>query len=558
MTREQFEEVMRIPSCSGHEDMMQDFLLDWAKRHGVKAKRDSKGNIFMEKGSSKLKPGLCNHMDTVHNDQIELIRKKTYKTIKWDDDKVTAVNPLTDKPTGLGMDDQGGCAIALAVIDRLPNVKAAFFVEEEVGMAGSRAANLTEWIKDVSFVFSNDSPDRNRGTKSSSGVILYSDEFFKNHLEDICKSHGLTDFRNEPYTDIKNIRLAELPDGKHIECLNFGNGGYNAHRDTEYAKFSEVNAAEELLYELCTKIPSDVQYSSDVKNHVFPSYSYSNSLYGYGSSHRGYGFSGYRQSIFDKTFMYKWKFVDSYISAEDKVEKFIDMMNINYRNLNISKINDKAVKVVGEYSDIKRSYVDAYNIDNNTNLLTWLQFIRAEPDGNARFNAAVEEVKAGSKTNIDDNTECSLMLDFDSAVFAKSQIDEFKAAVKAKKIDVEIDDSDKTRLFIVGKLKNIKLAFVEYANIMEAADVSTWEELAKSVRGLEDFWENLEPVEDTAADMTVNDDYIDIDSVVIDRTEDTGKQTESSASDDIENSITLMDWLKSRNIKKDDDDDDND
>ena len=34
MTKEFFEEVMRIPSCSSHEDRMQEYILDWASKHG--------------------------------------------------------------------------------------------------------------------------------------------------------------------------------------------------------------------------------------------------------------------------------------------------------------------------------------------------------------------------------------------------------------------------------------------------------------------------------------------------------------------------------------------
>ena len=208
MTKEFFEEVMRIPSATQHEDMMQEFLMEWGKTHGCSVKKDSKGNIYLTKG--KPPPGhyycgMCNHCDTVHSDQIEMVKQGVYKEIVWEGDKVTAINPLLpkrggfssgwtaswkkddkksikqpslfdkdevvdveqnadgayevkddkteektpgekepekkkEKPvemgrqTGLGMDDQGGCAIALAVIDSLPFVKAAFFVEEEIGM----------------------------------------------------------------------------------------------------------------------------------------------------------------------------------------------------------------------------------------------------------------------------------------------------------------------------------------------------------------------------------------------------------------------------------------
>jgi hypothetical protein len=103
MTKEFFEEVMRIPSCSGHEDMMQEFLLSWASKHGCTAKKDGKGNILMTKG--KPPPGhyycgMCNHVDTVHSDQIEMVKQHVYKEIVWEGDKVTAINPLLPKHGG--------------------------------------------------------------------------------------------------------------------------------------------------------------------------------------------------------------------------------------------------------------------------------------------------------------------------------------------------------------------------------------------------------------------------------------------------------------------------
>ena len=107
MTKEFFEEVMRIPSCSRHEDMMQEFLLDWAKKNGCSAKKDGKGNVYMEKGSG-IRPCLINHIDTVHTDQEKMVKEHVFKEIVWNGDHVTAVNPLTKKQTGLGMDNQGG------------------------------------------------------------------------------------------------------------------------------------------------------------------------------------------------------------------------------------------------------------------------------------------------------------------------------------------------------------------------------------------------------------------------------------------------------------------
>lgn len=267
MTKEFFEEVMRIPSCSRHEDMMQEFLLDWAKKNGCSAKKDGKGNIYITKGhvsSGHYFPVLCNHIDTVHTDQEEMVKEHVFKEIVWKGDHVTAVNPLTQKQTGLGMDNQGGACIALAAIDRLGAVKAIFTVEEEIGMLGIKAADMS-FFDDAAFVISNDSPDENRATHYSSGVQLYSDSFFKSYLEPICKDHGVTSFRSEPWTCIKHVRQTwKDKDGKHLECLNFGNAGDRPHSDYEGASFKGVCNAEDLLVDLCTKIPCDKQHVSDI------------------------------------------------------------------------------------------------------------------------------------------------------------------------------------------------------------------------------------------------------------------------------------------------------
>ena len=54
-------------------------------------------------------------------------------------------------------------------------------------------------------------------------------------------------------------------DGKHLECLNFGNAGDRPHSDYEGASFKGVCNAEDLLYDLCTKIPCDKQHVSDIQ-----------------------------------------------------------------------------------------------------------------------------------------------------------------------------------------------------------------------------------------------------------------------------------------------------
>ena len=494
MTKDQFESVLRIPTCSRHEDMMQEFLLEWAGKHGYSAKKDGKGNILMSKGQTgpgKYAVGLINHIDSVHHDQEEMVKQHVYKEIVWEGDKVTAINPLLpkhggfssgwvtswkkddkksmkqpslfdkddvvdveqkedgtyevkdnkkdDKPeektpeekelkkeekpiemgrqTGLGMDNQGGCAIALAVMEDLPVCRAAFTVEEEIGMLGARAMDMS-FFDDCAFVFSNDSPDRNRGTHYSSGVQLYSDEFFKEHLQKICADHGLTDFRSEPFTCILNVRNHRLPDGKHLECLNFGNGGYNAHMDTEYAKFSDVCAAEELLRALCTKIPLDKQYSSDIGEEP-------RSWGGYGGSYSGYGsyggYSGYsswraaqnrdddddwwasitgkkQAASAGKDFAGKSAWDTGVFSFKFKKADFASTAVLALRRLQRTTGEDRMsfersgdiITVEGDLISMRYAYMVCFNAENQTKYANWDDFLKKVPGAKDAFEKAVE------------------------------------------------------------------------------------------------------------------------------------------------------------------------
>ena len=266
MTKEFAKQVLAIPTTSGKEQMMQEFIMNWAREHGVKASKDSKGNIYLEKGGAVFFPCLTSHMDTVHHDQEKYIEKNEMLPIEELGDVIKV------KGGGVGADCKAGIAICLSMMENLSAVKAAFFVEEEIGMAGSRNLDKS-FFTDVSYVIGFDSPDRNRATKACSGTLLFDDEFFNKYIKDVCRAHGVTDFRYEPYTDVKQIR-----EQTEIICMNFGNGGYNAHSKTEYVKFSEMNAAEEMGMALVAAIPHDVQHKTPVKTSwgersSFPSFS---------------------------------------------------------------------------------------------------------------------------------------------------------------------------------------------------------------------------------------------------------------------------------------------
>lgn len=590
---------------------MQEFLLEWAGKHGYSAKKDSKGNILMSKGQTgpgKYAVGLINHIDSVHHDQEEMVKQHVYKELVWEGDKVTAINPLLpkhsgfssgwatswrkddkkddkktvkqpslfdkndavdveqkedgtyevkddkdkektsdkreqkkeEKPvemgrqTGLGMDNQGGCAIALAVMEDLPVCRAAFTVEEEIGMLGARAMDMS-FFDDCAFVFSNDSPDRNRGTHYSSGVQLYSDEFFKEHLQKICAEHGLTDFRSEPFTCILNVRNHRLSDGKHLECLNFGNGGYNAHMDTEYAKFSDVCAAEELLRALCTKIPLDKQYSSDIREEPRSwggyggSYSGYGSYGGYSSYHRG-GYSSWRaaQNQDDdddwwakitgkrpttstgKDFADKSAWDTGVFSFKFKKDDFASTAVLALKRLQRTTGEDRMsfersgdiITVEGDLISMRYAYMVCFNAENQTKYANWDNFLKKVPGAKDAFEKAVEfddEDDDDGKMSHGGQDQCSLNIYMD-----EDQAEEFQKMIHngpLKDVNVDVDADDYGSFTVEGALNDVKKMWAGACAVMQGTDLRDFKDLDSGDQ--DDFWDEVEFDETTAGDEQV-------------------------------------------------------
>ena len=246
LTKEFLKDAMSTPSCSGHEQMMRAYVMDYAAARGIGARADAKGNVYLTKGT--LLPGekfvcLANHMDTVHEDQRMAVASGRKLTIV-ESEGPDGATVLRAKGTGIGADDKLGCAIALAILARIEKGKAVFFVEEEWGMRGSKELDA-DWFSDVSFCLSFDSPGRNRSSCSCAGVALYPDSVFRRFIRPIASKHGVTNFNYEPYTDVVQIRRKT-----GVPCYNVGNGGCRAHCPDEYLVVEDAQESYALGLEL--------------------------------------------------------------------------------------------------------------------------------------------------------------------------------------------------------------------------------------------------------------------------------------------------------------------
>ena len=238
-------ETMSIPTNSGNEFRMVIYVIQFARRNGIDYEFDDYGNVYLTKG--KLKKGeyypcVTSHLDTVQDKHEPYIRAGVNLTLKCelttDNEHKLSVDSFGQSSIGIGADDKGGVCICLSMFEHFDCLKACFFLNEERGCCGSKELNK-EWFKDVGYCIGYDSPDLFRAAWSCSGVKLFSYEFYEQWMKPICDEWGLKNcFYSEPITDVMEIRKQTS-----VMCMNFGNGGYNAHSPSEYCIMEHMDHA---------------------------------------------------------------------------------------------------------------------------------------------------------------------------------------------------------------------------------------------------------------------------------------------------------------------------
>ena len=139
-----FDEIRKIPHCSKHEDKIRNYILDFAKQHGLKSKTDKPGNVVISKPASSGMEDrpvviLQSHMDMVCEKNSDVDHDFTKDPIKL---KLKG-DILTADGTTLGADDGIGVATTLAILEdktlKHGSVEALFTVDEETGLTGAFA-----------------------------------------------------------------------------------------------------------------------------------------------------------------------------------------------------------------------------------------------------------------------------------------------------------------------------------------------------------------------------------------------------------------------------------
>jgi dipeptidase D len=144
-----FQEICSIPHGSRNVGQISDYCVDFAKKHGLKYRQDTSGNVIIWKdgtsGYENSEPVILQgHLDMVAVKEADCDKDMSKEGL---DLKITDGFLEADK-TSLGGDDGIAIAYSLAILaaDNIqhPPVEALFTVDEEIGMLGAAAVDLSD------------------------------------------------------------------------------------------------------------------------------------------------------------------------------------------------------------------------------------------------------------------------------------------------------------------------------------------------------------------------------------------------------------------------------
>lgn len=137
-----FDQITKVPRPSKKEEKIREFLLNFAKEHGIEVKTDAIGNVEMLKPAA---PGHENAPVVILQGHMDMVCEKNNDVEhNFDTDPIQTIIEgewVHANGTTLGADNGIGMAAALAVmVDKsivCGSVKALFTVDEETGLTGA-------------------------------------------------------------------------------------------------------------------------------------------------------------------------------------------------------------------------------------------------------------------------------------------------------------------------------------------------------------------------------------------------------------------------------------
>ena len=159
---EQFDAITRVPRPSKKEEQMIEYLVNFAREHGIEYQKDAIGNVVMRKGATagmEDRPTviLQSHMDMVceKNSDVEFDFEHDAIRTRIEDGWVKAEGTTLGADCGIGM----AAALAVLLDEEVAHgpIEALFTVDEETGLTG--AFELGEGMLTGKYLINLDSED---------------------------------------------------------------------------------------------------------------------------------------------------------------------------------------------------------------------------------------------------------------------------------------------------------------------------------------------------------------------------------------------------------------
>lgn len=128
----------------------------------------------------------------------------------------------------------------------LPDVKVAFFVEEEIGCCGSTAAELS-FFNNACFILQADRRDSQDFITHTNGTTVSSAEF-QTAVGQYLKDYDFNLCPNGTSTDVGKL----VTRGVGVSCANVSSGYYGAHSLDEKVCISDLENTMNLFYKIAT------------------------------------------------------------------------------------------------------------------------------------------------------------------------------------------------------------------------------------------------------------------------------------------------------------------
>lgn len=238
-----FEEISKIPRCSGKEKQISDYLYNFAKSRDLEVIQDEHLNIIIKKPASKGYENaptvmLQGHMDMVceKNEGLEHDFDKDPIKLRIEDGYIYATD------TTLGADNGIAVAYALSVLDselQHPALEVLITTDEEKGMTG--ANNIDGSLFKSKYLLNLDSEEEGVFTSGCAGGSEINfkipvkrqnskDSAFKISVKGLSGGHSGTDIHKEKgnankilgrilYDLIDDVELASIEGGSKTNAI---------------------------------------------------------------------------------------------------------------------------------------------------------------------------------------------------------------------------------------------------------------------------------------------------------------------------------------------------